>query len=43
MPSATSAADEIEKLARLKDSGVISDAEFASQNAKLLTGPWILP
>jgi len=32
----TSAADELQKLAGLKDSGVISDEEFAAQKAKLL-------
>jgi hypothetical protein len=31
-----STADELEKLARLKDSGVISETEFASQKARLL-------
>lgn len=31
-----SAADEIAKLASLKDSGAISDAEFQAQKAKLL-------
>lgn len=31
-----SVADELEKLARLRDSGVLSDEEFASQKAKLL-------
>ena len=31
-----SAADELHKLAGLKDSGVISDAEFEAQKAKLL-------
>jgi len=31
-----SAADELAKLSSLKDSGVISDAEFAAQKAKLL-------
>jgi hypothetical protein len=29
-------ADELAKLADLKDRGVLSDAEFASQKAKLL-------
>lgn len=29
-------ADELEKLAKLKDSGVLSDQEFAAQKAKLL-------
>lgn len=33
---ATLAADELKKLADLNASGVISDAEFASQKAKLL-------
>jgi hypothetical protein len=32
----TSTADELEKLARLKDSGVISETEFATQKSKLL-------
>jgi hypothetical protein len=32
-----SSADELAKLAALKDQGVITDAEFASQKAKLLT------
>jgi hypothetical protein len=32
----SSAADEIAKLASLKDSGAISDAEFQTQKAKLL-------
>ncbi|MEE8407511.1 MAG: SHOCT domain-containing protein [Acidimicrobiia bacterium] len=32
----SSAADEIGKLASLKDSGAISDAEFQAQKAKLL-------
>ncbi|HEU4894479.1 MAG TPA: SHOCT domain-containing protein [Acidimicrobiia bacterium] len=31
-----SAADELEKLAGLRDSGVISEEEFAAQKAKLL-------
>lgn len=34
--SAGGVADELEKLASLKNSGVISDAEFESQKAKLL-------
>lgn len=34
---ATSTADELEKLAGLKDKGVISEAEFAAQKAKLLS------
>lgn len=34
--SSTSAAEEIEKLAALKDRGVITDEEFAAQKAKLL-------
>jgi hypothetical protein len=33
---ATSTADELNKLAALKDQGVISEAEFAQQKAKLL-------
>ena len=32
-----SSADELAKLAALKDQGVISDAEFAAQKAKLLS------
>lgn len=32
----SSAADELTKLARLKEDGVLSDAEFAAQKAKLL-------
>ncbi|MFT3852434.1 MAG: SHOCT domain-containing protein [Ilumatobacteraceae bacterium] len=32
----TSAAEELAKLAQLRDSGVLSDAEFAAQKAKLL-------
>ncbi len=31
-----STADELEKLARLRDSGVVSEEEFAAQKAKLL-------
>ena len=31
------AADELTKLAALRDSGVLTDAEFAAQKAKLLT------
>jgi hypothetical protein len=34
--TSTSTAEELEKLSSLKDRGVISDAEFASQKAKLL-------
>ncbi len=34
--STGSTADELEKLARLRDSGVVSDEEFAAQKAKLL-------
>lgn len=34
--SAPSTAEELEKLAALKDSGVISDSEFESQKARLL-------
>ena len=33
----TSSADELKKLADLKSAGVISDAEFEAQKAKLLT------
>ena len=35
--TAPSTADELEKLARLRDTGVISETEFAAQKAKLLT------
>jgi hypothetical protein len=31
-------ADELEKLARLRDRGILTDAEFATQKAKLLAG-----
>jgi hypothetical protein len=31
------AADELTKLAALRDSGALTDAEFAAQKAKLLT------
>jgi type VI protein secretion system component VasK len=34
--SAPSAADELQKLAELKEKGVISDSEFEAQKAKLL-------
>ena len=34
--SSTSAADELQKLAGLRDSGVITPEEFESQKAKLL-------
>lgn len=34
--ASASTAEELERLAGLKDRGVISDAEFASQKAKLL-------
>ena len=34
--SSVSSADEIAKLAQLKDQGVLTDAEFAAQKAKLL-------
>jgi hypothetical protein len=33
----TGAADELAKLAALRDSGALTDAEFAAQKAKLLT------
>lgn len=36
--SAESVADELLKLSKLRDSGVISDAEFASMKARLLGG-----
>lgn len=32
----TSAADELEKLARLRDAGTLTEEEFAAQKAKLL-------
>jgi hypothetical protein len=35
-PSAPSAADELKKLAELRDAGVLSDAEFEAEKAKLL-------
>lgn len=35
-PASTSVADELRKLAELRDAGVLSDEEFASQKAKLL-------
>jgi predicted PurR-regulated permease PerM len=35
--STSSSADELVKLAALKDKGVITDAEFAAQKAKLLS------
>ncbi len=35
--SGSSSADEIAKLAQLRDSGTISDEEFQAQKAKLLT------
>ena len=35
-PGATSVADELTKLATLRDKGVLTDAEFAAQKAKLL-------
>jgi hypothetical protein len=35
--STTSSADEIAKLAALKDQGVLTDQEFAAQKAKLLS------
>jgi hypothetical protein len=35
--SASSSADELEKLATLKSQGVITDEEFAAQKAKLLS------
>ena len=34
--SSTSTADELTKLSQLKDQGVITDAEFAAQKAKIL-------
>jgi hypothetical protein len=34
--SSSSTADELTKLAGLRDSGVITDAEFAAQKARLL-------
>lgn len=35
-PSSIGVADELEKLARLRDSGILSDEEFAASKAKLL-------
>jgi hypothetical protein len=35
-PSSIGIADELEKLARLRDSGILSDEEFAASKAKLL-------
>ncbi len=35
--SSSSSADELTKLAALKNQGIITDAEFAAQKAKLLT------
>jgi type VI protein secretion system component VasK len=35
--SSTSAAEEVSKLAALRDQGVLTDQEFAAQKAKLLT------
>ena len=35
-PSGVSSADELEKLARLHDQGVLSDSEYAAAKAKLL-------
>ena len=35
-PSAVASADELTKLAALRDQGVLTDAEFAAQKAKLL-------
>ena len=35
--STTGTADELARLAQLRDSGVLTDAEFAQQKAKLLT------
>jgi hypothetical protein len=37
-PGMSSVADELEKLAGLRDKGIITDAEFATQKAKLLVG-----
>ncbi len=34
--TSTGTADELAKLASLKDQGVITDAEFATQKAKIL-------
>jgi len=34
--TSTSTADELTKLSQLKDQGVITEAEFASQKAKIL-------
>ena len=35
-PAASSPADELEKLAKLNDQGVLTDEEFAAQKAKIL-------
>ena len=35
-PAPVSVADELAKLATLRDSGVLNDAEFRAQKAKLL-------
>ena len=37
-PSSSSRADELAKLARLRDEGVLTDAEFAAEKGKLLGG-----
>ncbi len=36
--ASTSNADELAKLSKLKDQGVLSDAEFEAQKQKLLAG-----
>ncbi len=37
-PASTSVADELQKLAGLRDSGILTNAEFAEQKARLLAG-----
>lgn len=37
-PGPSSVADELAKLANLRDKGIITDAEFAAQKARLLSG-----
>ena len=36
---ATSVADELQKLAKLRDSGILTDGEFAVQKERLLSSP----
>ncbi|WP_436776275.1 SHOCT domain-containing protein [Yinghuangia sp. YIM S09857] len=37
-PAADPVVDQLERLARLRDQGVLSDAEFAAQKARILGG-----